>query len=190
VEIYLWSGAGLLALALAASFRMQVLQHQKIARLGDRVVNLTSGIALLTDTVEGGLRDVAQEIERLSGANKPAAKPKARAVTQRRVSAAAKRGRSEGKDVRERSASASANGRRRRDGSGESSCLGALTRAAAAGGPTSHRSDDWLVHRSSRWAHCSSTSAGTARARVLSRPLAPGWIRTGHERVSRTGCHR
>jgi len=94
VEIYLWSGAGLLALALGASFRMHVLQHQKIAKLGDRVVHLTSGISLLTDTVEGGLRDVAQEIERLSGANKPVAKPKARAATQRRVSAAAKRGRS------------------------------------------------------------------------------------------------
>lgn len=94
MEIYLWSGAGLLTVALAASFRMHVLQHQKIAKLGDRIVHLTSGISLLTDTVEGGMRDVAQEIERLSGANKPAAKPKARAVTQRRVSAAAKRGRS------------------------------------------------------------------------------------------------
>jgi hypothetical protein len=94
VEIYLWSGAGLLALAFAASFRLHVLQHRKISKLGDRLVHLTSGISLLTDTVEGGLRDVAQEIERLGGANKAAAKPKARAATQRRVSAAAKRGRS------------------------------------------------------------------------------------------------
>lgn len=94
MEIYLWSGAGLLAMAFAASFRLHVLQHRKISKLGDRLANLTSGISLLTDTVEGGLRDVAQEIDRLSGANKPAAKPKARAVTQRRVSAAAKRGRS------------------------------------------------------------------------------------------------
>lgn len=93
MEIYVWSGAGLLALALAASFRMHVLQHRKIAQLGDRLAHLTSGISLLTDTIEGGLRDVAQEIERLSGANKPAAKPKTRSVTQRRVSAAAKRGR-------------------------------------------------------------------------------------------------
>ena len=95
MEIYVWSGAGLLALALAASFRMHVLQHRKIAKLGDRLAHLTSGISLLTDTVEGGLRDVAQEIERLgAAANKPSAKPKTRAVTQRRVSAAAKRGRS------------------------------------------------------------------------------------------------
>jgi hypothetical protein len=94
VEIYVWSGAGLLALAFAASFRMHVLQHRKISKLGDRLAHLTSGISLLTDTVEGGMRDVALEIERLSGANKPAAKPKARVATQRRVSAAAKRGRS------------------------------------------------------------------------------------------------
>jgi len=94
VEIYVWSGAGLLALGFAASFRMHVLQHRKISKLGDRLAHLMAGISLLTDTVEGGMRDVAQEIERLSGANKPAAKPKARAVTQRRVSAAAKRGRS------------------------------------------------------------------------------------------------
>ena len=94
MEIYVWSGAGLLALGFAASFRMHVLQHRKISKLGDRLAHLMAGISLLTDTVEGGMRDVAQEIERLSGANKPAAKPKARAVTQRRVSAAAKRGRS------------------------------------------------------------------------------------------------
>jgi hypothetical protein len=94
VEIYVWSGAGLLTLALAASFRMHVLQQRRIASLGDRLAHLTSGISLLTDTVEGGLRDVAQEIERLSGANKRVAKPKARAATQRRVSAAARRGRS------------------------------------------------------------------------------------------------
>ncbi len=95
MEIYVWSGVGLLALALAASFRMHVLQRRKIAKIGDRLAHLTSGIALLTDTVEGGLRDVALEIERLgAAANKPAAKPKTRAVTQRRVSSAAKRGRS------------------------------------------------------------------------------------------------
>ena len=94
MEIYVWSGAGLLALAFAASFRVHVLQHRQISKLGDRLAHLTSGISLLTDTVEGGMRDVAQEIERLSGANKPAAKPKARVATQRRVSAAAKRGRS------------------------------------------------------------------------------------------------
>jgi hypothetical protein len=93
VEIYVWSAAGLLVLALLASFRMHVLQHRRIAKLGDRVAQLTAGISLLTDTIEGGLRDVAQEIERM-GAIKAAAKPKARAATQRRVSTAARRGRS------------------------------------------------------------------------------------------------
>jgi len=93
VEIYLWSGAGLLLLSLLASFRMHVLQHRRLAKLGDRMAQLTAGISLLTDTVEGGLRDVAQEIERLAAA-KAAPKPKARAATQRRVSTAARRGRS------------------------------------------------------------------------------------------------
>jgi hypothetical protein len=93
VEIYVWSGAGLLVLALLASFRMHVLQHRRLAKLGDRLAHLTAGISLLTDTVEGGLRDVAQEIERL-GAARAAPKPKARAATQRRVSTAARRGRS------------------------------------------------------------------------------------------------
>jgi hypothetical protein len=93
VEIYVWSGGALLVLALVASFRMHVEQHRRIARLGDRLAHLTSGISLLTDTVEGGLRDVAQEIERLGAAQQPA-KPKARAAAQRRVSTAARRGRS------------------------------------------------------------------------------------------------
>ena len=58
MEIYLWSGAGLLAVALLASFRMHVLQQRRIARLGDRIAHMTAGLSLLTDTVEGGLRDV------------------------------------------------------------------------------------------------------------------------------------
>lgn len=95
MEIYLWSGAAVLVLTLVASFRMHVLQQRRIAKLGDRIAHLAAGISLLTDTVEGGLRDVAQEIERLGTAAKTApAKPKTRAVTQRRVTTAARRGRS------------------------------------------------------------------------------------------------
>jgi hypothetical protein len=95
MEIYLWSGAGLLTVALLASFRMHVLQQRRMARLGDRIAHMTAGLSLLTDTVEGGLRDVAQEIERLAAAKTATtAKPKTRAVTQRRVSTAARRGRS------------------------------------------------------------------------------------------------
>jgi hypothetical protein len=96
VEIYFWSGAGLLVAALVALFRMHVEQHRRIARFGDRLAHLTSAVSLLTDTVEGGLRDMAQEIERLGAPARPAAKTKtkARASTQRRVSTAARRGRS------------------------------------------------------------------------------------------------
>lgn len=94
MEIYVWSGAGVLAVALLASFRLHVLQQRRLAKLGDRLAHLTSGISLLTDTVEGGLRDVAQEIERLGAARMttPTSKPKTRSVTQRRVSAAARKG--------------------------------------------------------------------------------------------------
>jgi len=93
VEIYLWSGAGLVVVALLALFRLAIEQHRRLARMGDRLAHLTSGISLLTDTVEGGLRDIAQEIERSNPAQ-PARKPKARAATQRRVSTAARNGRS------------------------------------------------------------------------------------------------
>ena len=93
MEIYLWSGAGLVVVALLALFRLHIEQHRRLARLGDRLAHLTAGISLLTDTVEGGLRDVAQEIER-NNAVQAAPKPKARAATQRRVSTAARRGRS------------------------------------------------------------------------------------------------
>lgn len=93
MEIYLWSGGGLLVAALLASFRLHIEQHRRLARLGDRLAHLTAGISLLTDTVESGMRDVAQEIERI-GAAQSAPKPKARAATQRRVSTAARRGRS------------------------------------------------------------------------------------------------
>ena len=98
VEMYLWSGAAVLAvllLALAASFRMHMLQHRRVAKLSDRIEHLAAGISLLTDTVEGGLRDVAQEIERLAAVKAaPVPKPKARAATQRRVATLSRRGRS------------------------------------------------------------------------------------------------
>lgn len=93
MEIYLWSGGGLLVLTLLASFRMHVEQYRRIARLGDRIAQLTAGVSLLTDTIEGGLRDVAQEIDRLS-AVQTGPHTKRRAATQKRVSSAAGRGRS------------------------------------------------------------------------------------------------
>jgi hypothetical protein len=94
VEIYPWAAAGVLLTALVAWLRMLVLQQRQIARLSDRISHLAAGISLLTDTVEGGLRDVALEIERLSGVKAAAPRPKARVGAQRRVATAARRGRS------------------------------------------------------------------------------------------------
>ncbi len=94
MEMYWVAGGGVLVAALMASFRVQVLQQRRLVRLDERLAQLTSGISLLTDTAEGGLRDIAQEIERLNAASAKTAKPKVRAATQRRVSNAARRGRS------------------------------------------------------------------------------------------------
>jgi len=93
VEMYWVAGGGVLVAALMASFRVQVLQQRRLVRLDERLAQLTSGISLLTDTAEGGLRDIAQEIQRLNTVNTKTAKPKVRAATQRRVSNAARRGR-------------------------------------------------------------------------------------------------
>ena len=94
MEMYWLAGGGVLVAALLASFRVQVLQQRRLARLDERLAHLTAGISLLTDTAEGGLRDVAQEIERLAARDAKPARPKARAATQRRVSNASKRGKS------------------------------------------------------------------------------------------------
>jgi DNA-directed RNA polymerase specialized sigma24 family protein len=58
-----------------------------------RLTQLTAGIALLTDTTEGGLRDVAIEVGRLAP-EAPAVRPRPRAASQRRIASAARRGRS------------------------------------------------------------------------------------------------
>ena len=94
MEIYWFAGGAVLVAALMASFRVQVLQQRRLARLDERLAHLSAGISLLTDTAEGGLRDVALEIERLAGINGKASKPKARAAAQKRVSTAARRGKS------------------------------------------------------------------------------------------------
>lgn len=93
MEMYWLAGGGVLVAALMASFRVQVLQHRRLARLDERLANLTAAMSLLTDTAEGGLRDIAQEIQRLAAGGKTS-KPKARSATQRRVANAARRGRS------------------------------------------------------------------------------------------------
>lgn len=64
-----------------------------VGALEHRITQLTAGIALLTDTTEGGFRDVAAEVGRFAPA--PAApRPRPRAATQRRIASAARRGRS------------------------------------------------------------------------------------------------
>lgn len=95
MEMYWLAGGGVLVAALMASFRVQVLQYRRLARLDERLANLTAAMSLLTDTAEGGLRDVAQEVQRLAAGNGKTARPtKARAAAQRRVTNAARRGRS------------------------------------------------------------------------------------------------
>lgn len=72
---------------------VHVQTQAAIERVDDRLAHLLAGVSLLTDTTEGALRDVAAEITRLGAAN-DAARPLARAATQRRVAGAARRGRS------------------------------------------------------------------------------------------------
>jgi hypothetical protein len=61
------------------------------------VAHLSAAMALLTDTLEGGLHDVAREVSRLASAQPAVATapaPRNRVTTQRRVRGAAKRGHS------------------------------------------------------------------------------------------------
>ena len=83
MEMYWVAGGGVLVAALMASFRVQVLQQRRLVRLDERLAQLTAGISLLTDTAEGGLRDIAQEIERLNAAGTKASKPNACRTTTR-----------------------------------------------------------------------------------------------------------
>lgn len=78
-------------LQLAACF-LFIRQQKAIDRLTSRMSNLVAGISLLTDTTETGLRDVAHEIGRAASAEAP--RPRQRAATQRRITTAARRGRS------------------------------------------------------------------------------------------------
>lgn len=88
---YLISALIVLGVALATVLWLQLQQQRAIDRVDDRLAHLTAGISLLTDTTEGGLRDVAQEIGRFMAS--PTDKP-ARAARQRRIATASRRGRS------------------------------------------------------------------------------------------------
>lgn len=80
-------------LILAALIWVHVQQQAAIDRLDDRVAHLMAGTSLLTDTVEGALRDVAVEIGRLAAVTE-GARPRAGAAGQRRIAGAASRGHS------------------------------------------------------------------------------------------------
>jgi len=87
-------GASMIALQLAAVVGLW-LQRRKVRNLDGRVAHLSAAMALLTDTLEGGLHDVAREVSRLG--TQPSAAPvvpRNRTAAQRRVRGAAKRGRS------------------------------------------------------------------------------------------------
>ena len=85
--------AGATLLILATIIWVRVQMQAAIERLDDRMTHLVAGVSLLTDTTEGALRDVATEINRLAG-TRETVRPRVRATTQRRVTAAARRGRS------------------------------------------------------------------------------------------------
>lgn len=90
VTIYVMAACGITFAALLALISVVLRQQKAIERMEERMGHLLAGISLLTDTTEGGLRDVAMEVGR---ATAPATKPRARAATTRRISGAAKRGR-------------------------------------------------------------------------------------------------
>lgn len=85
--------AGLGAALAALQWTLYLRQQAAVEALDGRVAHLAAGVTLLTDTTEIGLRDAAVEIGRLA-ARPETARPAPRATAQRRVSGAARRGRS------------------------------------------------------------------------------------------------
>jgi len=92
MQLVLIGAGGATLLILAGLVWLNRQQQGAIERLDDRMAHLLAGVSLLTDTTEGALRDVAAEIARLAAAT-DAIKNRPRAVTQRRVAGAARRGR-------------------------------------------------------------------------------------------------
>jgi hypothetical protein len=90
-------GGGALILLQLTGLVMLWLQRRRVRSLDGRVAHLSAAMALLTDTLEGGLHDVAREVSRLASqptAAAAAVAPRVRTTTQRRVRGAAKRGQS------------------------------------------------------------------------------------------------
>jgi hypothetical protein len=78
-------------LVIGAVVWMHVQTQRAVERIDDRVAHLVAAVSLLTDTTEAALRDFATEIAR-QGSVLDGARPRTRAVTQRRVATAARRG--------------------------------------------------------------------------------------------------
>ena len=91
-------GGGVMLLLQVTAVVVIWLQRRKVRSLDGRVAHLSAAMALLTDTLEGGLHDVAREVSRLATAQPSAAAavaaPRNRTTAQRRVRGAAKRGHS------------------------------------------------------------------------------------------------
>jgi len=91
-------GGGVMLLLQMAGLIAMWLQRRKVRNLDGRVAHLSAAMALLTDTLEGGLHDVAREVSRLSAQPSSAVTPvvarSTRTAAQRRVKGAAKRGHS------------------------------------------------------------------------------------------------
>src|SRR6185503_17149017 len=87
-------GGGMMLLLQATALIVIWLQRRKVRSLDGRVAHLSAAMALLTDTLEGGLHDVAREVARLATTQPvtaAVAMPRNRTTTQRRVRGAAKR---------------------------------------------------------------------------------------------------
>jgi hypothetical protein len=87
----LGSAAALVLTALAALMGLR-RQRKALARLDERLTQLSAGLSLLTNTTEDGFRGVAIEVARLSGAAD--VRPRPPAGTRQRVATAAGHGRS------------------------------------------------------------------------------------------------
>jgi len=97
-QLVVGAGGSVLLLLQATALVVIWLQRRRVRSLDGRVAHLSAAMALLTDTLEGGLHDVAREVSRLASAQPSAVAtvpaPRNRVTTQRRVRGAAKRGHS------------------------------------------------------------------------------------------------
>src|SRR5688572_2806694 len=127
-------GGGVMLLLQVTGLVVIWLQRRRVRSLDGRVSHLSAAMALLTDTLEGGLHDVAREVSRLASPASASA-PMAMAVPrQGRRQAWPQRPRHcrRRADVGRRSAADAPERFARREGA-DGPCLDALTPRASAG---------------------------------------------------------